>query len=91
MAEFVDRLLGETHDVQVDDLPAVRPGNDIDNASEEGLNGVTSDDECAGLNSLGLICAVEEGPDVTGLVHLLDVGGEGDGDVVLFGHGCLPT
>lgn len=91
MSEFVDRLLGETHDVQVDDLPVVRPSGDIDDTSEEGLDGVTGDDERAGLDSLGLVCAVEEGPDVAGLVDLLDVGGEGDGDVVLFCHGCLPT
>lgn len=55
MAELVDRLLGEADDVQVDDLSVARTRGDIDDASEEGLGGVTSDDERAGLDSLGLV------------------------------------
>lgn len=91
MAQLVDRLFGDADDVEVDDLAISWAGDDVDDSGHERLDGVTGDDEGAGLHPIGFSSLVEECPDVAGLVDLLDVGGEGDGDVAWLGHDGLPS
>ena len=84
-------LIGDADHIEMDDRSTVRASDDVDNTSEERLNGITSDDEYSRLHALRFVSLVEERPDETRVVDLLDVGRQSDGDVLVPGHGCLPT
>ena len=86
MTEFVDRLIGDAYDVEMDDRVAVRSIDDVDDAGEEWLHGVTGDDEYAGLDTPRFGGVAEERPHVSGVVDLVDVGDEGDGHVLVIVH-----
>jgi len=75
----------------VHDRAAARPVDDVDDASQEGLVGVTRDDPRAGTDSVRLGGSVEERPHVARGVELLDVGGQRHGDGAFLVHCCLPT
>lgn len=91
VSQLVDRLLGNANHVEVRYRPTTRAINDVDDPCEEGFFGVTGNHERAHLNTSGVSRFVEEGPNVTGLVDLLDVGRERDDDGGLFAHRLLLT
>ena len=51
-------------------------------SGEDGASGIARDDDCAGLDSVGVRCFVQECPGVTGLVDLGRIALDGD----LYGH-----
>lgn len=91
MPQLVDRLIGEAHDVEVDDRSAIGAGDDVHDPCKEGLDGVTGDDEGTGLHPLRLGSGIEERPDEARLIDLLHVSGKGDCDVLVLVHLRLPT
>ena len=91
MAQLFDRLLRDADDVDMDDLAPAGPVHDVDDLGEERLLLVAGHDEGAGHDPLGFGCPVEEGPELTRLVNLGDVGGQRDSDGWLVGHRCLLT
>ncbi len=91
VSQLVERLIGDPDDIEMNDRPAVRAGDDVDDAGEERLDGIARHDERPRLNPVWLSGLVEERPDEARVVDLLDVGRQGDGDALVHAHGCLPT
>lgn len=51
-------------------------------SGEDGASGIARDDDCAGLDSVGVRCFVQECPGVTGLVDLGRIALDGDSTVI---------
>ncbi len=91
MTKLVDRLIGHTENVEVHDRVTAGPADHVDHPGQKWLDGIAGDDDRPRPHPFGLRCFAQEGPHIAGLVNLVDVGGEGDGDVVSLGRGSLLT
>lgn len=86
MTEFVDELLRTTDDIEVNDLATLGASDDVHDDSETRLDGIAGDDDRPGTDTVEVDRSIAVGPDVAGLVDLVEVGRQGDDDVLLLGR-----